>query len=630
MLRYSVWMASCLISFGLFASTDTAEDSQDPIQCYKAKIVQGVSQALSKNVKVSSQANRSSSSKHQSKQKTCGHTKPKSDCCTAKVITSDDINPHGFVIDEPGVYRLEDDVVFHSKRTGAVAIVIDANNVTLDLCEKTLQQKNSTSGTIGILVNARENVVVENGTVKGFTMFGIRANAETSYLTLQSLTVLENGTNDPGSLLLSAGIVINSGVPSAVSHDIAIRNVTSSGNVFAGLVLSGVRNVDVLESRFNNNSSATTGYGTNAFGIVATSFYLGQPGTFLPCTDINIFDCVTNSNNGVGGSVGIEILSVPQFGFQLNTNVTIERCVANHNIGGGDPNAVNEGEGFVVTGTQNFAIRDCVAMGNGTAATHPSGIAGFFASSGFSVPFSGFDGIIENCYAEGNSGAGDSSQGFRVTRSSNITISNCIAIGNNNPSTGEAWGFTTDTNLGNDAGEFGAPVNTNFVIQNCVAEANNAQSSICGGFKFVSQVNSILADCRSVGHGIAGSNNGYGILVTDPACCSNTSCCTLDPVVCNSPSGCLPVATCCPTLHNIIHNNEVVGNTFYGIFDNFNPVSNNAKNAYYANVARGNGTNYALPNGAPIRIWGPPPAFPSTTDNNGVLDAQLDNIDIRP
>ncbi|MCE5316420.1 MAG: hypothetical protein LLG04_03530 [Parachlamydia sp.] len=198
---------------------------------------------------------------------------------------------------------------------------------------------------------------------------------------------------------------------------------------------------------------------------------------------MNFFDCVTNSNNGTGGSIGLDILSVPEFGFQLNSNVVIVRCVATHNVGGGNPNAVNEGEGIVVAGTQNFVIRDCAAFGNGTAATQPSGIPGFFASTGIGVPFHGLDGLIENCVAEGNSGAGDSSQGFRILRSSNITISNCVAIGNNNTSTGEAWGFSTDTLLGNEAGAFGPPVNINFVFQNCVAEANNAQSAICGGFK---------------------------------------------------------------------------------------------------------------------------------------------------
>ncbi|MCE5316421.1 MAG: hypothetical protein LLG04_03535 [Parachlamydia sp.] len=202
------------------------------------------------------------------------HSKKKSGCCCATVISSDDINPNGFVIDEPGVYTLTEDVVFRSKTAGAVAIVIDADNVTLNLCEKTLSQRNSTSGTIGVLVNARENVVIENGSIRGFKLFGVRVNAETSYLTLQNLTVLENGVDNPALAIIGGGIVITSGLPSAITHDIVIKNVTSSGNILAGLILSGVRNVDVLDSRFNNNTSATTGYGTNAWGVLATAFTL--------------------------------------------------------------------------------------------------------------------------------------------------------------------------------------------------------------------------------------------------------------------------------------------------------------------------------------------------------------------
>ncbi|MCV4614745.1 hypothetical protein OFM04_33125, partial [Escherichia coli] len=87
------------------------------------------------------------------------------------------------------------------------------------------------------------------------------------------------------------------------------------------------------------------------------------------------------------------------------------------------------------------------------------GTPGFFASVGFGVPFFGVNGHFENCVAEGNSGAGDTSQGFRILRSNNITVSNCVAIGNNNSSTGEAWGFTTDPSVGNQVGAFGPPVN---------------------------------------------------------------------------------------------------------------------------------------------------------------------------
>lgn len=633
MFRHTIWMLSCLsmLSLGLIASTDHAENSQNPavpLTSYKAKIVMGVNQALTKKVKASSKAIRSSQN-HQ-KQPGCSshHHFKKSNCCEATVISSYDINPNGYVIDEPGVYRLKESTVFHSKTPGAIAIFIDSDNVTLDLCENTLLQKNETTGTIGVAVNGRENVVVENGCIQGFKKFGVHVTPQSSYVTLQQLNVLENGTNNPSGKTISGGISITSGLPSSITHDIFIKNVTSSGNFFAGLLLSGVTDVDVLQSRFNNNTSATTNFGINSWGILATAFLLDPTSpSFLPCSNLTILDCEANSNNGAGGSIGIEVLSVPAFGFAFNNNVVIERCIAHHNIGGGSSTAVNEGEGIVIAGTQNFVVKDCVANGNASAATQPSGSPGFYASTGFGVPFYGINGLFENCVAEGNSGAGDTSQGFRILRSTNITVSNCVASGNNNTSTGEAWGFNTDPLLGNDAGAFGPPVNRNFIIQNCVAEGNNAPSNQCGGFKFVSQVYSILANCRSVGNGETGSSNGIGILVSDPPCCITNNCCTVDPAVCNSTSGCLPFATCCVTLQNIIHNNEVAGNTLYGIRETTNT---NPHNNYYANIARGNGTNYSnLPAGTPIRIWGPPPAFPQTTDNNGVLDAQLDNIDIR-
>src|SRR5262249_152529 len=157
-------------------------------------------------------------------------------------------------------------------------------------------------------------------------------------------------------------------------------------------------------------------------------------------------------------------------------------------------------------------------------------------------------------------------------------------------------------------------------------------TGICGGFKFISQVDSVLAYNRSVSNGSASPANGYGILVGNPLCCdsgNNANCCALDPAVCSSLQGCLPFVNCCPTFHKVINNNEVVDNTLWGIFDRLNP---SGTNAYFANIARGNGPptqNYSLPAGTPIRIW-PLPAPPNPVDNFAILDAQLDNMDIRP
>lgn len=621
MQRIKYLILSVLATFCLGANAYGNEVQKDELQ--KLQILKGMNEALSKEVTFTADPEASCDKgckKHHRKRK-CG------DCGCARPITARDIR-RGFVIDRPGTYRLEENVEFFPGGN-LNAIVIDADNVVLDLCNHVLSLGNEAPGVNGILVNGRDNVVIENGTVTDFSLFGIRATSGTSFLTIRNVDVLRNGVNDPTALTISGGIVLTSGEEAI--HDVLIIDVNSSENSLAGLILHGVDNVDIVHSRFNSNTGAVTPFGNNVWGILATAFLTEAPPipVVFPTSNIRIIESEANGNIGAGGAIGIEILSVPAFGFPINDNISIVRVTANDNQGGGaESPVVNEGEGIVIAGTQNFVVRECVAQGNHTLATEPTGIPGFFASVGFGVPFGSNNGLFEDCVAEGNSGPGDISAGFRFLRSSNITVNNCVAIGNNNSSTGEAWGFTTDPLVGNDFGAFGAPFNTNFLITNSVAEGNVSNGGIGGGFKYISQINSVLAHNHSVGNGSV-NGTGYGILVGNPTCCATSTCCTADPVICDSPSGCLPFASCCPSSHNVINNNEVVGNSDFGIVDNI-VAPDTALNAYFANVARGNGTNYQIPLGNPIRTW-TLPGYPAVVDNNTtpVLDT-LDNIDINP
>ncbi len=619
MVRHQYFMIGCLVTMSVVLMASVDKKSISHLIGYKTKIMQEVGKALAKSVPVSPLARYK-------------HSRPKTvntPCGCVTLITPHDINPNGCVITRPGLYNLEKNAQFNPSAPNLSAIVIDSDNVTLNLCGRTLSNSGSQAGTVGILVNGRTNVVIQGGTVTGFNLYGIRLNGQSSYVTLKDLAVVSNGAANT----LGGGISISSSDATAITHDIVIDQVNASGNIFNGLSLGGVNDVVIVDSKFNNTQGTVSPFGVSSWGVFGTALPFGGF-SGIPNNNISISNSEASNGTSLGGAIGIEFLSVN--GFALNSNITITRCITNNNRGGGDPLAINEGEGIVLDGVQNFLVKDCVSSGNGmNSIIGPSGISGLYASTGFGLPFYCSNGRFENCTAQGNFGNGDVSDGFRIIRSTSITLDHCVAVGNYNTSAGEAWGFTTDPDLGNDLGIFGAPVGTGYVITNCLADSNFSQEGICGGFKFISQVNSTLSNSTSVSNGSNG--NGYGILVGDPACCITNTCCALDPVVCQDGSGnCLPASACCPTKNNVINNNQVVGNSLYGIFDQSN---SNANNAYYANVARGNGTNYAYqvglvvaPNalpGAPIRNW-PLPSLPATTDNNGVLDAQLDNISITP
>lgn len=90
------------------------------------------------------------------------------------VITAKDIGRNGFTIKCPGVWCLAEDVVYNPC-DGNPAIRIAASNVTLDLKERTLSQKNKNVLNIdGIDVDCGlSNITIKNGTVSDFSRAGI-------------------------------------------------------------------------------------------------------------------------------------------------------------------------------------------------------------------------------------------------------------------------------------------------------------------------------------------------------------------------------------------------------------------------------------------------------------------------
>ena len=195
--------------------------------------------------------------------------------------------------------------------------------------------------------------------------------------------------------------------------------------------------------------------------------------------------------------------------------------------------------------------------------------------------------MIAHNTAINNSGNGDISAGFRVGGSSNITIKHNVATHNINEYANEeglpniiaeAWGFTTDPNIGNVT-SFAPPVNTNYVIEDNTANQNQAFLGVGGGFKFLSQVNSILRKNVS-------TDNTIGILVGNPSCC---------------PTDCVGS---CPSTGNTVSCNKVFNNLVQGIVD----TAPEALTTYSGNIS---GSNGAIDNNYVGAIFPSPVTCPS-------------------
>jgi hypothetical protein len=195
--------------------------------------------------------------------------------------------------------------------------------------------------------------------------------------------------------------------------------------------------------------------------------------------------------------------------------------------------------------------------------------------------FSGFvlvgsqSGIIQDCIATGGQNIG-----FLIQSSSSNVFKQCFCLGNNS------------TNPGDTAGGFLDGDGQNNVYEDCVAVNNgNTSPTFTGGFLIANGTSISITDSTTK------FNQGPGIFVA------------------NSQQG-------------FFNNNNVIANLQGGIIDNDAGSLTNS-NAYSSNYAERNGGagNYALPAGAPVRLWvlGTPP---SPVDNNGILDPQLDNMSL--
>lgn len=105
--------------------------------------------------------------------------------CAPIMLHQSDFGSSTFIIDTPGKYVFAEDITFSPAALNEVAIEIRSNDVTLDLCGKTLQQGNGFVGTNGIRVQGgsvgspRSNVEVRNGTIQNFTRAGISVGTNT-------------------------------------------------------------------------------------------------------------------------------------------------------------------------------------------------------------------------------------------------------------------------------------------------------------------------------------------------------------------------------------------------------------------------------------------------------------------
>ncbi len=518
--------------------------------------------------------------------------------CDSNVILISQANVgRGYVISEPGSYCLIENIVFtppaatlaednRSNISGPSAITIKANNVNLNLNGYTLSQGNTVAGVNGIAITGVSEVVVANGNVESFTRTGVTAN-DCSVISLQGLTVAHCGSGT--SAISVGGIFVTNLTDSTVTNCVCDHSIPFgiSGAALQNVIFTG------------NTTSNTTSTAVNVIfgagvGEIASGIFLGDTFAFnpdftlnFPSTGVIVRDCHVSSVHGQALVFGLNVSAFvpPLTGL---ASALVEDCTVDHLFTDAGAPVTAEVVGIDGVNVLNLVIRGCTVTN--LANTTGGEIDGIVMSSSNS--------FIENCIVAGLSGssvtANATINGFIIESAlsllgadyTNVTFNNCSASNLVNAGTTGAYGFRL---FGPGSGSTPPFVpGVGLIVENCSAENITGTGNTGFGFFFNAQTNLTARNNIAVG-------NNVGMQFQD-----------LTGYVASA--------------NNLVENNTLIGNVAFGIND-----LTTANNAYIANVARTNGTNYSgLPANTPIRTWaiGSAPAV-SPAGN-------LDNISVTP
>jgi len=240
--------------------------------------------------------------------------------CLGTEITSADIGTTGFTINTSGRYFLGAEIDYAASIAANPAITISADNVTLDLCDKTLRQSNAQASTVGILVSGNlENVIIQNGTIREFTSDCIQIASEASGMILQNLRIIDSGDDGIDFVGTAVSVMINRVL------------VSSSGN--HGLeVLEGI-DITVQDSMFVDNTASGISIDTDT----------------LTTQRVCLLRCMINNN----GNRGINLVGVDG----ALRRVIIDSCCFFN----------NSAEGININQLQDSVIKGNVISSNGDA-----------------------------------------------------------------------------------------------------------------------------------------------------------------------------------------------------------------------------------------------------------------------
>jgi parallel beta-helix repeat protein len=354
-------------------------------------------------------------------------------CEDVYIIKREDVNSRTFTIRESGRWILEEDTVYSPLHTGSAAISIEIDNVTIDLCKKTLSQGNNVDLTTGIRILAgQKNVTIINGYVDGFSQIGIDIEAAAEMIQLGDSTgrtrLMVTNCGQVGEYsnfdVASATRIIRGGIKIGTSkfftfnadtfadptREVNLDYVVVKQNSPVGLYGGNQQTTNVRNCNFDENYESRNSVPSDSGQLLTFDPFPQAGGLFnfvgdplvtpefndYGIVDMYVYNCSASGNRGLG----TRPLCLG-FVFTYNANVLVEKCVAAKNT------STRKLFSFAFGGGNGSRFLNCVSTenhaGNRCDAFHQSGI---IIVNGETIGYSHFNGTVyEKCVSAKNTSA---------------------------------------------------------------------------------------------------------------------------------------------------------------------------------------------------------------------------------
>ena len=167
----------------------------------------------------------------------------------------------GLTIDQPGNYVFTNDIKWYPSGDGQ-AILVTANDVTIDMRHFKLINRRSGYSTIGIVAQGVENFTLAHGTIKNMNLGGIKCdsclNVEIAHMVVDGLSL-----DNTATYTVPVGILVSSSLNATV-HKCKVENIdVKTGSTAAIQMSSTLGSVisDCHVKNLMNRDGACTGIG---------------------------------------------------------------------------------------------------------------------------------------------------------------------------------------------------------------------------------------------------------------------------------------------------------------------------------------------------------------------------------